>query len=37
MADTCACGDVLDEHDPKTLECLIDDCPCFYYEEDPDA
>ncbi len=34
--DTCMCGDVLDEHDDD-LACTIEGCPCFYYEENPDA
>jgi len=23
-----------DEHDPKTCECQVKDCPCFYFEAD---
>ncbi len=33
MDNPCVCGDAGDEHDPQTKECLIDECPCFYYEE----
>ena len=30
---TCACGHELDEHDALGA-CLVDDCRCFYFEED---
>lgn len=33
----CACGHVWDEHDPKTCECTIEGCPCFYFEADLNA
>lgn len=34
MTFTCTCGDVLDEHDPETSECLAIGCPCPHYEDD---
>lgn len=33
---TCTCGHEQDEHDDKQA-CTVEDCPCFYYEGDPDA
>lgn len=39
----CACGHVDDEHRVRGqttmhyAECTVDDCPCFLFEEDPDA
>jgi hypothetical protein len=42
MADTCTCGDVLDEHGgdpeyPGSTACNVEGCECVCYEEDPDA
>lgn len=29
--ETCACGHVLDEHDPRE-GCQVDECPCGYFD-----
>ena len=35
MTYVCYCGHSHDEHDPKTLECEVDECLCFFYDDDP--
>ncbi len=42
MSETCACGDVFDEHyedNGKVGKCQVEGCPCIYFdaEEDDDA
>lgn len=32
----CVCGDVGDEHDPKTMACTVSGCPCIYYDPEPE-
>lgn len=32
MSDTCACGDVLDEHEDNGGACTIDGCPCIAFD-----
>jgi hypothetical protein len=35
--DTCVCGHIADEHDPRTQTCDIDQCPCGCFELDDDS